>query len=224
MNKTVKKPGAPEFALNEIVYAKASAKRGYIEPLKIANISYDVQHNTYNYSFYNEFNSTELHPITFLEFEVISLCDALDIQIRVLTTQLAEKQNQYYEVCNEQSEITTASYPTEDKEKISLPQPRFGHNEVVYLRDTAQTTGDLESYRIHSFEWDKTIEQWVYSFIIKPRPEKNMTVGDRGDLTHTITLQRVEEQLCSACEALSLCISFLQTAVNRAQLRKTNYC
>ena len=160
-----------------------------------------------------------------LESEVLDVCDALDNQISVLEREYSEMSAKLTEHCGGESVIPQEIVnPTYNKEKVIPPRPRFGYNSVVYLRETAQTTGNLESYRVDDIKWDKINNQWVYYIIVRPRPERSSTVGDRGDLTHDVVMNFIEFQLCTVCEAISLAVSFLNLALVRARWRRQAYC
>jgi hypothetical protein len=226
MDRTVLRPLAPTYSINEVVYSKASSLKGYIEPLKIYNLEFDPSRNQYRYYFFRSIDSVDsVLPITLLESEVLNVCGALDNQISVLNREHSDMLAKLYAYCG--GELVQAAdivNPTYTNEMVSPPRPRFGYNSVVYLRESAEVVGVLESYRVDDIKWDRDNLQWVYFSIIRPRPDKNSTVGDRGDLTHNITLNFIEVQLCTVCEAISLAVSFLSRALSRAQSRRQSYC
>ena len=226
MDRTVLRPLAPTYSINEVVYSKASSLKGYIEPLKIYNLEFDPSRNQYRYYFFRSISSVDdVLPITLLESEVLNVCGALDNQISVLSREYNDMFAKLHAHCG--GELVQAAdivNPTYTNGLVSPPRPRFGYNSVVYLRESAEVIGVLESYRVDDIKWDKDNLQWVYFSIIRPRPEKNSTVGDRGDLTHNITLNFIEVQLCTVCEAISLAVSFLSRALSRAQSRRQSYC
>ena len=227
-DRTVLRPVAPRFGINEIVYSGVSATHGYVEPLRIANIDFDVQFGLYRYSFYFgtlvERDKAKLLPITLLESELITLCEALDVQISVLERELSDAQKKLSNFCPEEL-IQPAPETPNEKNGITTPKaPRFGYNEVVYLIESAETTGSLEAMRIDNLSWDNSIGEWIYTFRILPRPRRNTTVGDRNDLRRGSIIMMVESQLCKICEALPLVVNFLVVAVNRAKLRRESLC
>ena len=227
-DRTIIRPVRPRFGINEISYSRVSATHGYVEPLCVAKIDFDVQFGSYRYSFYFgtlvERDNNKLMPITLLETELITLCEALDVQINVLERQLTESQKKMNNFCNEEL-IQPASELPDEKNGIVTPKaPRFGYNEVVYLIESAETTGSLEAMRVDSFKWDNNIGEWVYVFRILPRPRRNTTVGDRNDLRRGSIIMMVESQLCKICEALPLVVNFLEVAVSRARFRRETLC
>lgn len=231
--RTVLQPVQPRFAINEIAYPKASAGRGFVEPLKIATVEYDSRHKDNRYSFWRDPHlnkavpqwSHDRIPITLLESELVTLCEALDIQIGVLHGELTEMQTKLMENCPDGgSTQPDTPRPTEDKGKILPPPARFGVRQVVYLKETAEVVGRLEAYRVDAVEWDNGIKQWFYVFQIRPRPRRNTTVGDRDDLRRGKLIVYPESQLVTICEALPLAVTFLQRALQRAQFRRTAFC
>jgi hypothetical protein len=226
MDRTVLRPIQPIYSINEVVYSRASSLKGYVEPLKIYNMEFDPSRNQYRYYFFRSIDVVDgILPITLLESEVLNVCDALDNQIGVLSREYNDMSAKLDAHCGgELVEAADIVQPTYNKELVSPPRPRFGYNSMIYLRETAEVTGVLESYRVDDIKWDRDNLQWVYYSIIRPRPEKNSTVGDRGDLTHDTVLSFIEVRLCTVCEAISLAVSFLSRALSRAQSRRQSYC
>lgn len=223
-DRTVVRPTAPTYAINEVVYSRISASKGYIEPLKIAKVSFDPFISEYRYSFYKDKSTIELMPITLRSSEVISLCDALDLQISFLQRELTEMEAKLSINCSSEEDPPDTPNPTIVKTKVIPPDPRFGYNEIVYLRETAESVGRLEAYRIDGLRWDSDFGEWVYKFEIRPRPRRNTTVGDRIDLRHVLIIEYPESQLSTLCEVLTLSVTFLRRAVSRAVSRKESFC
>jgi hypothetical protein len=165
-----------------------------------------------------------LAPIELRESQVITVCEALQAQLGVLERELNQAKQQTIEHCPTAQELPIKTFIREDNGKTAVPSPRFGHNEFVYLVETAESVGRLEGYRIGGLEWDTTLNEWVYSFTIHPRPGKNMTVGDRGDMTFSYVVKYSETELGRLCEVLPLVVSFLERAVARTTLRLQAYC
>ena len=229
-DRTVLRPGIPRFAINEVAFPRVSATKGYIEPLKISDIQFSPADNQYCYQFLKSHSGDkrkEVHPINLPESELVTLCEAFDLQIPVLERELADMEQKLVENCSGTGELDlkpNTPQPTEDKTKITPPNPRYGHNEVVYLRESAEVTGCLEAFRIDNLRWSNDIGEWLYVFLIRPRPRRNMTVGDRDDMRRSSTIFYPESQLCQLCEATQLAVEFLERAVARARLRKQSLC
>lgn len=231
-DRTILRPPRPRFAIDEVAYSAISSKKGFVEPLTVAKVEFSPAHNQYNYSFRDKSRFTirggkkeRLMPITLLESELITLCEALDIQISVLQRERDQMQAKLNEHCEGQEiDRTPVQSPIRDNGKVIPPDPLYGYNEVVYLTETAQTVGRLEAYRITNFRWDDDMVEWVYEFVIKPRPRRNTTVGDMDDLRRGTTLEYPESMLCSICQAITLANDFLERAVNRAILRRQAFC
>jgi hypothetical protein len=234
-DRTILRPSQARFAINEVAYIKASAVRGFIEPIVIVGVRYEPALNEYVYTFSREFKkSTDnsfnppmrltLAPIELRESMVLFLCEALDIQIRVLSKELEDAQKQLADNCVEPQQPQDPPAPVRFKQMTITTVPRFGHNEFVYLRESAEVLGRLEGFRIDGIEWNADLNQWVYVFTITPRPGKHMTVGDRGDMTYNQIIRYPEIDLCKICEALPLVVNFLGRAVARATLRQQSYC
>lgn len=222
MDRTVLKRPQPLFAIGSSAYARASASRGFLESLKIATVDFDPARRTYVYRW--EINKGPaaqhaLSPIRLYESELINQCQAVTIQLSVLQRQLAELQAQQKRICPGPPVVTSQRITIEINGTTQAPAPLFGDNEVVYLREMAETVGRLESYRITSLKWRNDLKQWLYGMFIHRRPGRNMTIGDRGDLTKEFALFYPESELCTICEALPLAVSYMTQAVAQAQLR-----
>jgi hypothetical protein len=231
-DKTVINPGQPKFAINEITYSQIAAKKGYVEPLKVATIQFDPAARDHRYGFWRDMRRTVVNPeikdfmpVTLLETELCTLCEALDIQIEVLQKELLDMSQKYEDNCGSVPDIQpNTPYPVPDKTKIRPPAPRFGIRDVVYLRETAEVVGRLEAFRVDDMIWDTASNMWLYYFYVRPRPSRNTTVGDRDDMRRSRTVIYPESQICTLCEALPLAVSFLENAITSAQFRKEAYC
>jgi hypothetical protein len=229
---TVVRPPAPKYKINELVYAKASAKRGYIEPLMIHDVSFDPSHNRYYYSFkrdphhpFTPEGEPNLLPVRLYETDITTFCDAQDIQIEVLTADYEKAKKLYAEGCPNGVPAYFKQSPITDKfGRIQPPQPRFGYNDMVYLMDTALSVGRLESFRVSDFRFDVSRSEWLYFIAIHPRLERNMTVGDRDDMRHASAMQYYESELGTFCEAQSEVVKFLEASVNRSVTRRNLHC
>lgn len=230
MDRTILRPNAPRFGERETVYARVAATKGYVEPLVIVGIEFNVQRNQFMYSFSRQLSPTtqikDIMPIKLLESELLTMCEAIEIQISVLRRQLEEAETQLAVQCGSSggSDLPNIAQPTEGTYITTPPRPRFGYNQVVYLVETSQTTGNLEAYRISNLYWDGSVKQWVYTFHIKPRPGRTTTVGDRDDMSRGMELKFLESALGLICEVLPLRVQFLMQAYNKAVRRQEIYC
>lgn len=226
INKTIVAPGRPMFGLYEIAYARVSAAKGYIEPLQIVNIGFDNVTNNYQYSFSRDAGnpSGPRLPTQLLEYELITLCEALDLQISFLNNELNNARQELTDHCQESQAQPSVQVPDIDRQ-ISYPQaPRFGVNQVVYLTDTANSVGRLESYRVNWLRYEPKVNQWVYMFHLRKQPGSTMTIGDRDDMRRSVTIEFAESELCTLCEALPLVVSFLEVALDNARRRRLGCC
>lgn len=224
-NRTVLKKGKPRFAIRETAYARASATRGFIEPIFIVGIDFEPGRADYLYTWQNGNGpGSKISPVQLYESELIVLCEALDIQISVLNRELSEQQVRLQSICPNGPIVAPTQIPSIDGDQITPPAPRFGVNDVVYLLESAEVVGRLEAFRINDISWDNSFRQWKYIMIVKPRPGKTMTIGDRGDMTHNLSIGYPESQLGAVCEALPLAVKFLQRALNKAVTRRSTFC
>jgi hypothetical protein len=231
-DRTILKPLRPRFAIGEVVYSAISAKKGFIEPLTVAKVEFLPARNQYNYSFSDKSRFTirggkkeRLMPITLLESELITLCYALDTQISVIQREYDQMSIRLNENCEGQEvDRTAVRKPVRGNGQVVPPNPLYGYNEVVYLTETAQTVGRLEAYKITNFRWDDDVAEWIYEFVIKPRPRRNTTIGDMDDLRRGTVLEYPESMLCTICEAITMARDFLERVINRAVLRKQALC
>lgn len=223
-DRTILRPGTPFFAINETAYARVAATKGFIEPLYVIGIEFDPAKNEYLYTFGMDIDHSKPMPIRLYESALLSLCEALDLQIMALERELAEVQEQFKSNCLNAQQQPEVVPPHKWHYLSTPPPPRFGYNEVVYLKETAENVGRLEAFRISNFKWDSDLGQWLYTFHIKRRPERNMTVGDRDNWTRKLDLRYPEEDLCLICEALPIAVNFMQQAVQRAKYRRQTLC
>jgi len=166
-------------------------------------------------------NKIQLIIDKLMEDQILNLHDALDIQINVLTNELALMKEKLILICDGTSQDLSERKVINLGNRTMPPPPRFKRNEVVYLIETSQITGRLEALKINEvIEWNQEIKQWVYSFKIYPRREKNVTVGDRNEILRPYVLEKSENNLCKACEAIPIAISFLEKSINKAKIKR----
>jgi hypothetical protein len=231
-NRTVIRPPAPKFAINEIAYSRVSATKGFVEPLPVFGVEFVPSVGKYKYTFSRELNIKHLKPRSvqlisarLYEDQLVTLCEALDIQISVLQRQYDEMNAKYQSACPNGVELYVPT-PVYESARflVQPPKPRFGYNEVVYLKETSQTTGVLEAFRIKDMVWDTSRNMWLYKFEIKPRPERTMSVGDADNWHRSFIVAYYDVELVVYCEALYYCVQFLDGAVTAAKTRKMTLC
>jgi hypothetical protein len=234
-DKTIINPGEPVFGIGEVAYARSSALRGYVEPITIAKVRYDQAIGAYVYRWLKssqlplglaaQAKDQDLAPFEIREEEILTICEALPIHVSVLETQLAKAQSDLDGATDTDEEPPPPPVHQDVRATIlQPPAPRFGINEVAYLIDTAETTGDLERMRIEELNFDTQAQEWIYSAVFRKKPGENATVGGRSDLRRNVTVKRKESQLARYNEVLSIRVSFLQRALNSSRLRFNSIC
>jgi hypothetical protein len=228
-NRTVYKPTQPKFAINQTVYARVSATKGYIEPLFVHAISYDPYRNTHVYIFRRELlptKSVQLIPARLVESQLVTLCEATDIQLSVLQRDYDKAVKLLNDRCS--GYVAPPETPTVYEDPSTLqtkpPKPKFGYNEVVYLKESADSAGFLEAMRITQIDWDNKRKQWLYSFQFTARPEYSMPIGDGSAYRDAPKPYYNESELLTFCEAQQIVVNYLAQAIQNAQWRKQNMC
>jgi hypothetical protein len=224
-------PGQPKFAINSIVYARESAKKGFVEPLAIREIGYDNLYKQFKYTVSINLNRNSvqrrLFPVILMENEIATLCEALDLQKTVLDRELALARKRL-EICNTDTAANVdpipENLPTVDGINVLPPAPLYNVGAIVYLIESAEVTGNLEAYRIDGVRWENEIGEWVYKINISPRPEHNSTMGARITQRKHLVLEYPEGQLCPYCNAISAVVKFLESAVFKNRIRRQNHC
>lgn len=97
---------------------------------------------------------------------------------------------------------------------IDIPKPRFGINEIVYIRESA-LNGYLEPHKISLAYFDPDIKKYWYSFKFKKSTPVTQTVGDMVDLKTRNQIQILEDDLCNMEEALVIKRNFLTSELNK---------
>lgn len=92
---------------------------------------------------------------------------------------------------------------------VRPPTPRFGINEVVYLRESA-LSGFLEALKVRRVFYDPSINRTKYVFFIRNRRRKIQTLGDAVDLRREYDITLLEEDLVSYEEALLIKKNWLE--------------
>lgn len=245
---TIYRPDAPKYKNGQTVYSRVSAVKGFIEPLYIHDVEYDSAKGQWLYTFRREAQiearaeyrygssngpTPSLRPIDLIsaklyESQIITYCEAINLQVSVLQREYDDAVALLDSRCGG----TTSSHEipasqrsfTDDKFQTVMPKPMYGVNETVYLLETAQASGRLEPIRISEIKWNSNRNQWSYVFRFEPRPERNMTVGDRGDWKNQYIVIYNENELVPFCVAQSEVVKFLDKALRSAQYRKNSLC
>lgn len=97
---------------------------------------------------------------------------------------------------------------------IDVPKPRFGINEVVYIRESA-LNGYLEPQKVALAFFDPDISKYWYSFKFSKSTPVTQTVGDIIDLKTKSQIQILEDDVCDYEEALILKRDFLTNELNK---------
>ena len=218
----------PKFNIGQTVYSKISATKGYVEPLYIHSAYYNPYKNTYIYSFRRSLRGPpQLLPVRLSEMQIITFYEAVDIQIGVLQKEYNKAVKTLQERCPEVNPIPALPVVprlSEDPNTLQtvMPKPKYGYNQVVYLRESAEASGSLEAMRITDISWENKHRQWLYSFEIQPRPEYNMPVGDADVWRRRMCPSYSETELLTMCEAQQLAVNFLASALAKAKSREYN--
>lgn len=239
----------PKFKLYEIVYSRISAMKGFIEPLVIGSINYENQSNTYEYRWIKNKKLSELiitgrinhrsidppsdkslSPVRIAEHELIYLCQdddngALQIQKRFIEKELLNASNEILNSgCDEIDE-----FPDVEKDKNydyndDISSPNWSVGDFVYLRETAESVGRLERFRIDNIEFNNKTGEWVYVFFIKQKPGAVSTVVDRNDLKNNIIISKSESELIDFCDAMAIRILYLNKSLDTVNRRIETLC
>lgn len=103
-----------------------------------------------------------------------------------------------------------------DTRIIKPPEPKFGINEVVYLRESA-INGYLEPVKVYRLRYDPEIDMTIYTFIFKRGAAMTQIAGDAINLKSSHIIELSEDNLLNLVDALLLKKSFLEN-----ELAKTN--
>lgn len=243
---SILRPNPPKYKINQTVYSRISATKGYIEPLYVHNVEFDPSNNQWLYSFRRDLNiagniinkynlssndiqfspTVKLLPVRLHESQIITFCEAIGIQINVLQKEYDDA-IKTFDKCQGSSPIEIEKTPRvyeDSKFQTSLPKPKFGYNETAYILDTAQVVGRLEPVRISDIQWDDVRKQWVYIIKYEPRPERSMTIGDNDNWSRPYVVGYSEDELIRFCEAQNEVVKFLSNALSIAKRRRTSLC
>jgi hypothetical protein len=239
--------GAPKFGINEVVYPRESAVKGFIEPITIAQIFLNRARNEYEYRFRKGAQPLQivfidgrpapipvppskledLSPVILLEHEMLTFCEAMDLVEAFLAREVVSAEAQFETVCGNEVPDTFESDPppTRDFPFVLRPnEPKYSINEVVYLEETAQAVGRLEKMRIDDIRWDEDAGRWRYSAVFNQKPGENATVGDRNDLRRSVVVEKFEGELITVCEAIDLRVKFLRRTLAKVRRNRSARC
>ena len=245
---SILRPNSPKYKINQTVYSRISATKGFMEPLYIHEIELDSALGKWLYIFRRDldiiprteykygslaYNFPVPHPpvvqliaAKLYEDQILTFCEAIIIQISVLQREYNDAVKKFDKACNGTApEPQSPPQVYEDaKLQMTAPRPRYGINELIYLLDTAKTVGRLEGVRINDMKWDNTRRQWLYIIHYECRPEHNMTIGDKDNWRRPYDVCYNEGELVSFCEAQAEVVKFLNKALSLAQRRKVALC
>ena len=240
---TIVRPDPPIYAIGQVVYSRISATKGYMEPLYIANVQFDYGKREWLYSFARDAKIQEralyknsfadatpmpvmnILPTKLYQTQLMTFCEAIDIQISVLTNDYEAAVTLLGDRCSDYVAPPATQKTYEDSRfRTTLPRSRYGINETVYLNESAINVGRLEPVRISDLKWDNGRKIWMYVIKYEPRPEHNMTIGDNDDWRRAYSVAYTEDELLKFCEAQEKVVTFLQRALNNAINRKTLVC
>jgi hypothetical protein len=193
----------------------------------VYNVEYDQAKKEYLYTFKIDLYSSQpkLLVARLYEDQICDLCTALQFQISVLEREYDAAIALFENKCPHgvppyQQQITYEDH----KMRVHPPKPRFGYNEIVYLLETAQVVGRLESFHIFRIIWNNKVNQWNYIIKIYPRPEHHMTIGDADNRRHILEAVYAENELTTFCEAQDMVVQFLTQALSLARQRYSSLC
>lgn len=239
--------GAPKFGINEIVYARESATKGFIEPLTVARIAFNRARNLFEYRFrqgrvsaniaivdgviqeipVRAARNEELIPVILLEDKILTFCEAIGLVESFLTNELSAAEDEQEIVCgtNVEDPFQPEPGPAQDAGFVTRPlEPKFSINEIVYLDESAQGVGRLEKMRIDDIRWDEETGKWRYTAYFNQKPGENATVGDRVDLRRNVVVEKLESELITLCEAIRFRVQFLTRTLNKVTNKRVARC
>ena len=94
--------------------------------------------------------------------------------------------------------------------------PKFGINEIVYLRESA-LNGYLEPQKIKLIQFDPDINKNWYTFSFSKNSPNSQTVGDAIDLKSAVSFKVLEDDLLTYEEALIIKRDFLIRELSKVE-------
>ena len=119
---TVQRPIQPKYNINQTVYSRASATKGYMQPFFIHHVHFEQSSSRWLYSFRRKMNiiptiqyqlnermhnnatilQSDILPIQLYEDQILTFCEAITIQKSVLQGQYEEAVKVLQEKCGGQ--------------------------------------------------------------------------------------------------------------------------
>lgn len=103
-----------------------------------------------------------------------------------------------------------------DNTIIRPATPKYGINEVVYLKESA-LLGYLESVKVQAIRFNSEFRINMYTFVFKKSNKLNQIAGDAIDLRRSVKIELPENDLLSLQEALEIKITFLRNELKQAE-------
>jgi len=103
-----------------------------------------------------------------------------------------------------------------DNTIIRPPQPKYGINEVVYLKESA-LLGFLEPAKVFRMRYDPDYKGYIYTFVYKRSKRRPQIAGDAIDLRSDKTIELSEDNLLTYVDALELKVTFLRSELAKAE-------
>lgn len=97
---------------------------------------------------------------------------------------------------------------------IKISTPRFGINEIVYLRESA-LLGYLEALKVYNIYYSRAINRNMYVFRFYKSKPSTQIAGDAIDLKSDKNITIVEEELLNYTEALGIVSRSLKKELNK---------
>lgn len=104
---------------------------------------------------------------------------------------------------------------TNDQTIIRPSIPKYGINEVVYLKESA-ILGYLEPVKVQAIRFNSEFKINLYTFSFKKSNKINQIAGDAIDLRRSVTIELPENDLLSLKEAFEIKISFLENELEKS--------
>ena len=95
---------------------------------------------------------------------------------------------------------------------IRTPTPKFGINEVVYLKESAML-GYLEAVKVYNIYYDRDVNKNMYVFVHNKSSPSTQIAGDAIDLKRNRAIAIVEEELLTYQEALNIKLRALEREI-----------
>ena len=205
---------APFYRRGEVVYLRSSAEIGQLDSFKISNAK-QIAANQWVYKI-DIGKRPPKHQMTgdrydgripeksilFTEGELITLCEALNIIVARLTTQL-ENVNAYLD--------SECMDPTEEEPVEDPDGPKFNVGDTIYFTSSA---------RIGFLEEEKVKEIWEIG--VQPGSQKTRYEYKINNKPQNIVFR--EDELITKCEAAVLIKSYVENRLLEMQNKQSSLC